>query len=57
MGLAAGGLLLRGSGGTTALHYLGAAGAGTAAGIVAHVLTRPAEQASPDKMMHELRNS
>lgn len=56
VGLTAGSLLLRG-GPRGALHYLGAAGAGAAAGIVAHVLTRPEEHKSPDKMLHELRSS
>jgi hypothetical protein len=57
VGLAAGGLLLRGAPAAGVLHYLGASAAGTAAGVVLHVLTRPQEHKSPDKMMHELRSS
>eukprot|EP00878_Enallax_costatus_P005898 GHUV01006187.1.p1 GENE.GHUV01006187.1~~GHUV01006187.1.p1 ORF type:complete len:203 (+),score=54.09 GHUV01006187.1:302-910(+) len=43
-GLAAGALLLRGAAGATPFHYLGTASAGTALGVLAHVLTRPQEE-------------
>jgi hypothetical protein len=43
-GLAAGAALLRGAAGVSALHYLGCSSAGTAAGILLHVLTRPKEE-------------
>lgn len=53
-GLAAGGLMLRKP--ASAMHYLGASGVGVASGVVLHVLTRPAEHKTPDKMMHELKS-
>lgn len=48
--------MLRNTATASALHYLGAAGVGAASGVVMHVLTRPAEHKTPDKMMHELNN-
>jgi CBS-domain-containing membrane protein len=38
------------------LNLLGGAAVGTAAGLLLHMVTRPAEYASPTKMLHELRH-
>jgi len=55
-GLAAGAFALRHQAGAGAVHYLGAAGLGAAGGVLLHVLTRPEEQKTPDRMVHELRS-
>ncbi|KAF8068246.1 aprE [Scenedesmus sp. PABB004] len=55
LGLAAAAWLLRGNGGAKPVHYAGGASLGAAAGILAHVLTRPAEQRGANRMVDELR--
>lgn len=56
LGVAAAGYLLKDESGAKPLHFLGAAGAGAATGVLLHMLTRPVDQKTPNKMMHELRN-
>lgn len=54
VGLAAAAFLLRGNSDVKPLHYVGAGGAGAAAGVLLHLLTRPADQRGNNKMLHEL---
>lgn len=56
LGLAAAGYLLQKESNAQPLHYLGGAGVGAAAGVLLHMLTRPLDQKTPNKMMHELKN-
>lgn len=54
VGLAAAAFLLRGNSEAKPLHFIGAGSAGAAAGVLLHLLTRPAEQRGNNKMLHEL---
>jgi hypothetical protein len=54
-GCAAGIVLMRNTAGAGFLDYLGATGLGTAGGVALHALTKPEDQKSPDRMLHELR--
>jgi hypothetical protein len=54
VGLAAAAFLLRGNSEAKPLHFVGAGSAGAAAGVLLHLLTRPAEQRGHNKMLHEL---
>jgi hypothetical protein len=56
LGLAAAAYFLRNNSDAKPLHYVGGASVGAAAGILLHVLTRPQEAKSPNKMFHELVN-
>ena len=56
LGLAAAGYLLKDNKGAQPLHFLGGAGVGAATGVLLHMLTRPVDHRTPNKMMHELRN-
>jgi CBS-domain-containing membrane protein len=38
------------------LNLLGGAAVGTVAGMLLHMVSRPAEYTSPSKMLHELRH-
>lgn len=55
-GVAAAAYLFQGDSRVRPLHYLGAGGAGAAAGVLLHVLTRPQGHKTPNKMLHELVN-
>ena len=56
VGLAAAACLLQGQPSAKPLHYVGGASLGTAAGVLLHVLTRPADMKGRNKMLHELVN-
>eukprot|EP00882_Tetradesmus_deserticola_P004796 GHRQ01005054.1.p1 GENE.GHRQ01005054.1~~GHRQ01005054.1.p1 ORF type:complete len:173 (+),score=47.03 GHRQ01005054.1:156-674(+) len=56
LGLAAAAYFLRGNSDAKPLHYIGGASVGAATGILLHMLTRPQEKKSANKMMHELFN-
>ncbi|WIA11066.1 hypothetical protein OEZ85_011218 [Tetradesmus obliquus] len=56
LGLAAAAYFLRNSSDAKPVHYVGGASAGAAAGILLHMLTRPQEAKSVNKMLHELVN-
>jgi hypothetical protein len=56
LGLAAAAYFLRGSSDAKPLHYVGGASVGAAAGIFLHMLTRPQDAKSVNKMPHELFN-
>lgn len=57
LGLGALGLLLQQQGlPLTPLALLGGVGAGAAAGLAAHIATRPAEMVGKNKVLHELRH-
>lgn len=56
LGVAAAGYLLKDEKAAKPLHFLGGAGVGAATGVLLHMMTRPIDQRTPNKMMHELRN-
>jgi hypothetical protein len=56
LGIAATGYLLKDNSAVKPLHFLGGAGVGAASGVLLHMMTRPLDQKTANKMMHELRN-
>lgn len=56
LGVAATGYLLKDNSAVKPLHFLGGAGVGAASGVLLHMMTRPLDQKTANKMMHELRN-
>lgn len=54
VGFAAGAALL-GVGKTAPINFVGSAALGATAGVLAHVFSRPQEQATANKMLHELK--
>lgn len=55
LGLAASAYFLRENSSAKPIHYAGGASVGAAVGVLLHMLTRPAEQKTANKMIHELK--